>query len=1018
MALRYPNQGARQDLPEEEPKDEIMNSLDPAHKSNIDIFALRKKSLDERLTNTELFKVIYHIAKRRGYKSNRKNEAEIDKSAGPVIDSIKKNEQLLVSKQYRTAGEAIYLDEKFTIHKRNKSDGYINSFARQDYEYELNMILKSQIKLGLNLSEEQTKQLLYSTENKSILFQRPFITEELINKMLGECTFEKNEKRTPKASFSFEKFRFINDLSNIVFKNRLDGSSMILSEDQIGKIFESALEQKDITYKKIRDICKISLDYEYTYIRGKISDQSTKEKNLFGSLKAYHAIKKSLVKLPDDWDKIKNDTNALNEITTILTTQKTDDGIKAKLDILSVELSSDAKNELSKLTFSGFAHLSIKALENIIPYIEKGMSYDKACEASGYDFRKKLADMSQITNPVVKRAISQTIKVIRAVKIKYGDPYFVKIEATRDLAKNFSDRNKIKHQQDDNNVANNKVKDRLVNEFDILNPTGLQITKYKLYAEQNGKCMYSGDPIDINLLFSDQNAYDIDHILPYSRSGNDSRANKALVKSSENRQKGDKTPYEAFGFDTEKWLKYEKQAETLYKTQEISGDSKTKSQKYAFNGYAMTKKNNLLNKKFESTDWNARALNDTRYISRFVQNYVKNSITFANGPEKTRVITPNGTMTAYIRARWGLKKDRQEDVLHHAKDAAVVAVIDHKLIQKVNIFAKAHEISDYLKACKTIKEKTDKLTGEISDDSEFEKSQRIKNAIDVLHDKHFPSPWDDFTKELNKRTLLLDKESLQNELRGLEQYDDNFRLQCSPIFVSRMPVRKGKGSAHQETLRSPKDENNISKIRKPLSAIHLKDLENSPTKNTDTKLYETIKKRLTDNSDNPLKAFSSPIYKPGDDKNPIRSIKIYTTEPSGYYINDGKAFVNNGSMICLDIFSKKTKDKTEHFFVPIYAHQIKGKRPTKILPEPKGFTDIDDNFTKVATVFPNDYLIVSFSDGTKKEGYYVGYNSASGQLNLLKHSATSKEYTIRCSARSASSIKRLDVSILGDNYWK
>ena len=72
------------------------------------------------------------------------------------------------------------------------------------------------------------------------------------------------------------------------------------------------------------------------------------------------------------------------------------------------------------------------------------MTYDKACEVAGYDFKKQSASLEQITNPVVKRAISQTLKVVRAIEHKYGKPYFIKVETARDLAKNFKERNAIK----------------------------------------------------------------------------------------------------------------------------------------------------------------------------------------------------------------------------------------------------------------------------------------------------------------------------------------------------------------------------------------------------------------------------------------------------------------------------------------------------------------------------------------------------------------------------------------------
>lgn len=51
--------------------------------------------------------------------------------------------------------------------------------------------------------------------------------------------------------------------------------------------------------------------------------------------------------------------------------------------------------------------------------------------------------------------------------------------------------------------------------------------------------------------------YDIDHILPYSITFDDSYRNKVLVTAQENRQKGNRTPYEYFGADEKRWEDYE-----------------------------------------------------------------------------------------------------------------------------------------------------------------------------------------------------------------------------------------------------------------------------------------------------------------------------------------------------------------------------------------------------------------------------------------------------------------------------
>ena len=431
---------------------------------------------------------------------------------------------------------------------------------------------------------------------------------------------------------------------------------------------------------------------------------------------------------------------------------------------------------------------------------------------------------------------------------------------------------------------------------------------------------------------------------------------------------------------------------------------------------------------YKNDSWNVRALNDTRYITRFIQNYLRQNVDFVEGEEKQRVIAPNGTTTAYLRKRWGLAKDRAEDVLHHAKDAAVVAAIDQKIVMQANLHAKRHEIKALLAATKTMEEKTDKLTGKITDEDEFDKAQRRKAAILVLSSKHFPQPWDNFGKEVMKRTLNTDIATLQNELRGLENYDDEFRLSIKPIFVSRMPRRKATAQAHKETIRSPKVKDSDQRtVRTPLNKIKRKDVENSVLKESDKWLYNKLLERLDTHDNNPEKAFAEPIYKNDKkfDKNgkklsPVSTIKVYSTQPSGFYINDGKAFVNNGSMVRLDVYQKPNKKgKIEHFFVPVYAHQI-GKNkpaPTKILPAPKGFTDVDETFTKICSLYPNDYVRCYFGNKIK-EGYYVKYGSASGQMILLSHASASKDNDtyLTCSARSATLIERYDISILGDNY--
>ena len=100
------------------------------------------------------------------------------------------------------------------------------------------------------------------------------------------------------------------------------------------------------------------------------------------------------------------------------------------------------------------------------------MTYDKACEEAGYDFKadskgtkQKLLTgenvnqtINEITNPVVKRSVSQTVKVINAIIRTYGSPQTINIELAREMSKTFEERRKIKGDMEKRQKNNEDVK--------------------------------------------------------------------------------------------------------------------------------------------------------------------------------------------------------------------------------------------------------------------------------------------------------------------------------------------------------------------------------------------------------------------------------------------------------------------------------------------------------------------------------------------------------------------------------
>lgn len=1044
-----------------------IESLLAPHKNQIDPYAVREKALSEKITPEELFIALYHIAKRRGYKSNSRAESSGDADENKkTLSAITANQVFL--KEYQTVGEALNHAEKFKSHKRNKPNDYSNSFARADFEDEIKKILNKQSEFYPVLNEEKIQELLYS-ENFGVLFQRRFMTPELIEKMRGKCQFEKDKPRAQRASYSFELFRLASDLVHLTYNM---GNKLTI--DEIAACIEKAKELSVLKYSHIQKILAEDVEDEinFDYIRGLkrkdlIKDEAEAKKKAleqkFGELKFYHAIKKALKDQPAEWKDIESNIELFDNIGFVLTANKEDDSVREELKKLGLKPSVINGISNIKQSFAGFGHLSLKALRKITPFILQGETYDKAVVDAGYIFTAKISGNSnrlpalskeennQITNPVVKRAISQSIKVVNAIILKYGAPTRIHIECASELAKSYDKRNEIIKTQDENRENNEKIIARLKEEFHVLSPTATQITKFKLYEQQDGKCLYSGSPIDLNRLFSDEHYCEIDHIIPISRCGNDGMINKVLVLNQENQEKRNQTPFEAWGSDEKRWQSF---------VARVESNPKIFAKKRA----------RLLAKTPPKEDWNVRALNDTRYITRFLANYFKQNLKFADHTDGKKVVyTPTGNITSYLRHVWHIgKKDRSKN-LHHAVDAVITALVTDEVVRQCALMNKMIELgakyktkginlADYQNGMLAA---TDPVTGEVVDLAKYEE---VRESV---------LPWPNFDHEVRFRTTPLacfiteDKEDkkksesgqlseeakthLQNasvntlaewrdQFREIyKDQDEEFRSSIHPIFVSRMPKRKGTGSLHDDTIRSPKgiliDEktgivsanpNRSSFIRKRLQDVKIADLENSILKQSDKLLYQQLENLLEANGDDPKKAFKEPVYKNNVkfDKNghplsPVTTIKINDDKSvkSGISLNHGTQFVNNGSMVRLDVYQKDIKGEKKLFYVPIYTHQVR-KGSNRILPTTCGYDFVDETFKKLFSLYPNDYLIMKKGDELL-QGYYIGFDTDSARISYVSNLLSGNSVFNRVTGRSLTELYRLDISVLGDNYpWE
>lgn len=981
-------------------------------KMDIDIFALRTAGLDRLLEPEEWARILLYMAKHRGFKSNRKSTAVAGGDDGVMLKAIQQNKEVL--SKYRSVGEMFDKDEKFSDHKRNKGGSYEFTVARSMLVDEIKLLFEKQRDFGLAFAEKDAEEEYIDLFSAQRNFDEgpggdsPYGGNQ-IEKMIGLCTFEgKNgEKRAPKASYAFMATNLWQKINQIRIIEK--GTERPLTAEEAGKIDEKAWKKEAMTYKDIRSEISLGdeasfkgLPYKWT----ETDKEETESKAKFSWVKEYHTLRKVLDKVEKNRI-LQLSHDDIDNIAYIFSVYKNDDKIREALEGTHLD-SKDIDVLIENLgTFSKFGHLSLKACYNILPYLEQGMVYSDACTAAGYDFRKSAqGSIADIPNPVVKRAISQTMKVLKAIKQKYGcPPVEIHIEMARELAKSFDERQKMTKSIEENQSHNERHKGKTA---EGIQRSLQDIVKLKLYEEQNETCAYSQKHIDAAKLFHDPNYAEVDHIIPYSRSFDDTYNNKVLVLTAENRQKGNRTPMEY-----------------------LSGDEARKKQFVAWVKSDIKKprkRENLLREKFTAdaeNDWKIRHLQDTQYISRFMLNYLQNNyeLTPGNTDRRRRIIPVNGAVTAYVRKRLGISKIRENGDLHHAVDAAVIAAVTQGVVNSVSKYSKRHELQYHVDEHGNC---VDLVTGELMGDA-FKENHKIKG---------FPEPWPQFRAELEARVSENAAEAIR--ILKLPTYSPDEEIKTP--FVSRMVRHKTTGQAHEDTVRGKSNvADNVYVKKVALTELKLKDgeIEGYYNPSSDRLLYEALKKRLEQFGGKGKDAFKEPFHKPKADGSPgpiVKKCKVIDKISLAVPVHGGKgATANaNGSMIRVDIFRVKEKNnKHSYYAVPIYvADTVKDKLPNKAIVAKKNYDEWlemkKEDF--VFSLYPNSAVYIGGKDikmnvmsgctleleKTMRDTilYYKGLDISPGALKIINHDGTYQQRGL--GIKSLPFIEKYEVSVLGD----
>lgn len=686
--------------------------------------------------------------------------------------------------------------------RRNVDSKLYEFYPTRDLlEDEFNKICKAQQKYHSKLLNKEITERLRHV----IFYQRPLKPQEV-----GKCAYmyEAGELRAFRAMPSFQRYRIYQEVNSLEWIAEL-GKKYCLRDfpearDAIIDLLEKPTTKNgNVTFGKIKKALKKSGVVEGDF---KLNYETPKRKGLDGNLTSNAMQKEDCIgpqwhswpiekqdefislilddKLSDKEvrDKLTREYNISDEVATVCLEEQLQEGT-AQLSLKAAQFLTEKMKKDYCLQSEAVEYVAKENKRFKNPFIRSTKEGDLLNKLPYYgelfqdgrhiipgtrepeDERDDLKYWGGVTNPTVHIALNQIQHVINELIKRYGRPTSIAIELGRELPVGEEKRRELEREQKENQENNERINKKLT-ELEQLTNRDNRI-KFRLWEELDKdnpagrKCPFTGKTIGIADIFNGQ--FEIEHLIPFKESLDNSFANKVLSSAQANRDKGKRTPYEAFGDDPDG-----------YNWNDIFERSKNlpENKQWRFLPDAMEK---WLR---DESDFLARHLNDTRYIGRLAKDYLVAVCSY----NKIDVVT--GSLTALLRDYWGLNsilredgdeskvKKNRDDHRHHAIDAVVIGMTTRSILQKVaTVAGQAAELD-----LKHI----------------FSKKKNGKSPID---------PWDEFREDVKiaikniivshkKRNKKLSKNTTSGQLHNETAYgivtkpDDNNRY----TVIARKPI--------------------------------------------------------------------------------------------------------------------------------------------------------------------------------------------------------------------------------------
>lgn len=635
---------------------DVLNSLDREFGCP---YALRDRATRGVIPLHALGRALYQLAQRRGFLSNRRSAPKDGEELGAVKEGCTKLQTEMEEANCKSLGSYFSILSQ----KRTRLRGRYTH--RQMFIDEFEMIWARQAKFYPEILKPELRDQIFD----AIFFQRPL---KIQKHLVGECGLEKGQSRAPWCLLEAQRFRYMQTVNNLRIVNTTTGEETSLSDEQRLSGYNYLEVTKKASFAGLRKEMKLGRNTKFTI-------ELEGETKILGNDTAA-TISGIIGK--DVWSSISAQDQS--QLVEDLRSIRDDDALVRRL-MKAYHLSEDDSKRLSRVSLTqGYCRYSRRALRRILPELEKGISlqtairevypeiWDRETEPLAFLPPLEKSGLPELRNPVVERTLTELRKVVNAIIREYGTPEHIHIEFARELRQTAKQRIATTKKMRRNQKLREDAATFLSEECGIDDPSREDILKILLWWECNEVCPYTGAHISIRQLIGPNPRFDIEHIIPYSKSLDDSFLNKTLCDAEENRNtKRNRTPYEAYS-ETDRW------EVILERVKNFSGDtSRAKLRRFR-----MTPAD--VRESFD--DFIARQLNDTRWATKWGKQYLGLLYGGINtdgvdSSGKRRVQTSSGQLTAVLRYDWGLNgilsatdMKSRDDHRHHTIDAIVVAL--------------------------------------------------------------------------------------------------------------------------------------------------------------------------------------------------------------------------------------------------------------------------------------------------------------------------------------------------------